>query len=60
MPAEDIEPEYCVHASVQAVVKWLVTRGPGEVERAAPLHDFTCQGMDIDQFIVAPARRDLV
>ena len=58
VPAQHVEPQQRVHASVQIVVQWLVPGGPGKVEREAARQHFTRERVDVDQFVVAPSRRD--
>jgi len=47
-----------VHAGVQIVIQRLVAGGSGEVQREVARQQLAGEGVDVDQFVVAPAGRD--
>jgi hypothetical protein len=60
MAAQYVEIQQGVHESVKVVVERLVTRCSEIVDRKVSFEHLTGESVDVDQFIVPPARRNVV
>ncbi len=58
MSAQYVETQDGVYASVQVVIERFVAGRSGVVERKVACQWFAREGVDVDQFVVAPAGRN--